>query len=228
MQMSGKEKPGLDYIFPCTGNSGSVFITDYLINAGVKCGHEDVFQAQREEVCLARPPGYLVKKQGYRAESSCFANPYLKHHVARGARCLHLIRDPYKVVRSWSLSMGGIGIANYFEQWLDIYDLWPYQKTLLYSQNWRDPNWLAGVCVQWNRMVQVLRPDSEILRVEDAASTLMAKLGLPEDTKVPPKDTNSKVDPSLPFELKISDPEILTSFNEWAEENGYEAKATAA
>lgn len=210
----------LKYLFPCTGNCGSTFITKYMLNAGVKCGHEDVFQPIKEDITLARPPGYLITNKNYEAEASCFSNPWLKSFHARPARVIHLVRNPFNVVRAWSLSLGGIGVATYFVKWLDIYNLWPY-KTSLFNTGWRDPNFLAGVCVQWNRMVTELRPEADVLRIEDASTKLMPMLGLPEDTEVPPRDTNSKVDKNAPFELRLSDEDIRKDFNEWAEQRGY-------
>lgn len=215
----------LRFIFPCTGNCGSQFITDYMNNAGVKCGHEYVFQARRDDITIARPPTFVIRHKGYEAESSCFSNPYLKLKSLTNTRVLHLIREPFKVVRAWSLSAGGIGVSAFFEQWIDIYGLWPY-KTSLYHSGWRDPNYLAGICIAWNKMVRQLRPESDIIKIEEAADKLMGLLGLPEDTEVPPRTRGSKVDPEAPFQLQISDKGIYEDFQEWTESNGYEPRAT--
>jgi hypothetical protein len=79
----------LRFIITGCGRSGTNYVANRLVDAGVKCGHESVFSVK----------GPLQNSEGYQGDSSWFAAPFLG--MIAGARVLHIVREPRSVIESF-------------------------------------------------------------------------------------------------------------------------------
>lgn len=120
----------LEYLVTGTGRCGTVFFSHLLTNMGIPCGHEHIFNFQSKRICFGRliyperrlnsnvsehdflNPNYenkYVDPKKTIAESSYFLVPYLNEHYLSGIPLLHLVRNPFKVIRSF------VDDFNYFK-----------------------------------------------------------------------------------------------------------------
>jgi hypothetical protein len=161
----------LDYIVLSTGYSGTKYLARLLSAAGVICGHEAVFRHQ------------VWPQRRLRADSSLFAVGHLDHPVAKGAKLVHLVRNPLDVISSWIDN--GTDANN--EHWARQFFAVPEGKsTEDYARRW----------VLWNEAIEAAADkhggECVLVRAEDQLGILDA-LGLrrPEGFVSNPR-TNTK------------------------------------
>lgn len=100
------------WIFTGTGRCGTGYVSKVLQSAGIRCGHEDVFNRAGWE--------HAAHKMGYghwEADASWLAAPWLSRvrEEFPNVCVVHLVRHPRDVIASW-LSNGVFGGA--FGPWL--------------------------------------------------------------------------------------------------------------
>ena len=120
----------LEYLVTGTGRCGTVFFSHLLTNMGIPCGHEHIFNYENKKICFNRliyperrlnsnvsehdflNPEYenkFVDPKKTIAESSYFLVPYLNEYYLSGIPLLHIVRNPFKVIRSF------VDDFNYFK-----------------------------------------------------------------------------------------------------------------
>jgi hypothetical protein len=148
--------PPLDYIVLSSGHSGTGYMARLLSSAGIPCGHESVFGINVE----SRPE--------LRADSSLFAVAHLDHPIAAGAKLIHLVRNPLKVIRSWHYAGFGWTGASKDPAWSRrILRQFGLQLPMT-----RDMEGLAWQWVRWNQLIDKVAPDAQLVRVEDRSDIL--------------------------------------------------------
>lgn len=112
----------LEYLVTGTGRCGTVFFAHLLTSMGIPCGHEHIFNFEPKKVCFDRlvnperrinsyvsENSFLDQKfhknfvdpKKTVAESSYFLVPYLDEHYLTKIPLIHVIRHPFKVIRSF-------------------------------------------------------------------------------------------------------------------------------
>lgn len=185
----------LKYLVTGTGRSGTVYMARLLTSVGVPCAHEAIFnwrglhsakKVLRGEQGL--DPSYVSRahrvgdKWNYMepwlnlsevvAESSYLAAPFLADPVLEGVPVIHVIRDPVKVVHSFTNYLGYFRSAegsNGYEHF--IYRHVPELKKELPQYDRACLFW-----VRWNQMVTRSNPAIRY-RVEDDAKPVLEFLG---------------------------------------------------
>lgn len=130
------------------GRSGTGYAAALLTNAGVECGHEDVFTGRLD----TRP----VLTEG--ADSSWFALPYL---AAQDAYVVHQVRHPLQVVASWlaNRSLESRFVRRFLSRWCPqaLAESTPARGVLRYWVDWNQR--AASKCAQqW--VVDQITPDA--------------------------------------------------------------------
>ena len=213
-------------VFPSTGHCGSTYIAKVAQEYDISISHEFAYRGERWSTKNERDPREILAK-GAIAESSGFMPPFLRDQFCRDAKCVHLIREPIRVVRSWALSHYGHGHGGFHSSWLDVYDLWPYKNVELFQMPapCRDHTWLCGMYVQWNKLIEQLRPDAVRYKVERGPE-FISMLGWAElDGRHKTDATCSiKVDPQQRFDMVVTDKQVLDDFMEMTERYGYQTR----
>ena len=104
----------LKFIVTSTGRSGSVFMARVLTDWGIPCGHESVFNEEKEKIVLDRFYGQepitfskCSENHGWmdspeiKADSSYMAVPYLNYEDINKVPIIHAVRNPLAVVSSF-------------------------------------------------------------------------------------------------------------------------------
>lgn len=124
----------LRYIITGTGRCGTGYASSALTAAGMRCGHESVYQLRA---------GVRRDEHGYEADSSHTAVGHLQGGGAPSATVIHIVRHPVKVIRSWMLS----SVDHEVNRWRGNIIGTPYR----YDQRWFQKFW-----VSWNRLAEDL------------------------------------------------------------------------
>lgn len=209
----------LDFLITGTGRCGTGFMAKSFCSAGLRCGHERIFEFQRVRT-------ELVEQAGFVADSSWPAAPNVNHPVAQRALIIHLVRHPISVIRS-------LLAANYYGKRVR-----PWDRVLMkhLPELASKPTRLAKALhhyVHWNLLIEdtVVGRDSLRHRVEDDVNDLLRTLGTPFPSTFDIHNYNSRRDPRPQCycdDLKFadlpsgSDKERLI---EMAERYGYDPKA---
>ncbi|WP_280564869.1 hypothetical protein [Chromohalobacter sp. 48-RD10] len=80
----------IEFVITGCGRSGTTYVSELLQKAGIKCGHESVFEVT----------GPAKSESQYRADSSWFCAPFLID-LPQNVKVLHVVRNPAKVVSSF-------------------------------------------------------------------------------------------------------------------------------
>jgi len=102
-------KPKLKYLITGTGHCGTGFIARTLTEAGIICGHENLFsldKTMQENLSGIGPWGYNWKD--VQAESSWPACMSLDHQLLEDVTVIHLVRNPLNVLAS--ICSSGVGL----------------------------------------------------------------------------------------------------------------------
>jgi hypothetical protein len=140
-RVEGRWAPAPRYVIAGTGQCGTTYAARVLQEAGIRCGHEEIFS----------PSGY-VRSFRLSGDASYFAVLYLPDY--RG-KVVHLVRNPVHVVRS----LVGTGLLSHTE--------WRWVNPLLtYFDVTGDPVLDAmRFYLRWNRMIE---PYADLrVRIED-------------------------------------------------------------
>jgi hypothetical protein len=143
----------LQYVATGTGHCGTGYVAMLLRSAGVYCGHEGIFSRGFN-------PRGLMK---YWADSSWGAAPFLDNEACKGAKIIHIVRHPLKVLRSWKFA----GHGAFLEEYVDLPD------------NLGEWDYLAAWYVAWNKLIESKAPDALRYQVEDRTK-LLELLDLPQ------------------------------------------------
>lgn len=115
-------KNGLRYIVVGTGRCGSVYFANILNAIGIPCSHERIFIAKGKDYAkkvLSGEAGKNSEVAGWaglkeidhpQAEASYLSMPFLDEPFLKAATIIHIVRDPLKVIKSFS---------NKLEYWRD-------------------------------------------------------------------------------------------------------------
>ena len=74
-----------------TGRAGTHFAASFLFHNGLPCGHEELFG----------PYGPYPGWKGYEADSGWMAVPFIKDEWCASVPVIHVVRHPYKVIKSY-------------------------------------------------------------------------------------------------------------------------------
>jgi hypothetical protein len=128
----------LKYIVTGTGRSGTVYMARVLTDLGIPCGHESVFNHDKEVVVMRRfyrfdPPTISIcsDNSGWldlsklEADSSYMAMPYLTHEDIDKVSVIHVVRNPLAVISSFVKDLNYFdGVKNnpfnkgHWEEWI--------------------------------------------------------------------------------------------------------------
>jgi hypothetical protein len=148
----------LRYVVLSTGHSGTGYAAKLLTSAGVPCGHESIFTRNG-----------VVGRPSLQADSSFHAVGYLDHPICQGAKLVHLVRHPLKVIRSWL--HGGTHPEN--DTWGRKICDWPNGKQTARALAWR--------YINWNKLIEERAPDAILVRAEDRKE-MLTELGFHPDS----------------------------------------------
>lgn len=144
----------LKYIVLSTGHSGTGYLAYLLTSAGVPCGHESIFTRQG-----------VAAQHALEADSSFHSVAYTDSPVFQGAKLIHLVRNPLKVIRSWYHA----GTSDQNDKWARQFCEWP--------NGVQTPEKLAWRWVNWNKLIEERAPKAQVVRVEDRLG-ILDQLGL--------------------------------------------------
>lgn len=104
----------IKFIVTSTGRSGSVYFARILTDWGIPCGHESIFNEEKEEIVLSRFYGQkpitfskVSENHGWMdspeiiADSSYMAVPYLDYKDINKIPIIHIVRNPLAVISSF-------------------------------------------------------------------------------------------------------------------------------
>jgi len=140
----------LDYLIVGSGRCGTKYCQQLLCSLGIGCSHEAVFHINvtNAEIYPLVGEEYWHWKEGYVAESSFMAAPFLSNPILTNTKIIHLIRDPIKVIQSFvglNFFSGKKGIHLPYENF--IYNFLPelrhvendpISKSIWYYKLWND------------------------------------------------------------------------------------------
>lgn len=108
----------LKFIVTGCGRSGSVYMSRILNDVGIPCGHESIFNQEKENHVLQRFYGYMpptiskcsdnhgwVDLSKLQADSSYMAVPYLNYKDVKNVPIIHIVRNPFAVISSFVLDL---------------------------------------------------------------------------------------------------------------------------
>jgi hypothetical protein len=72
-------------------------MANFLISAGINCGHEVIFTNEGLGVAKSK----MLIYDGLDADASYMAAPYLKNEILNKAKIIHVVREPMKVINSF-------------------------------------------------------------------------------------------------------------------------------
>jgi hypothetical protein len=138
-----------------------------LQSVGVPCGHEAVFNRR----CCRK------RAQRLAAESSAFALPYLEKGIADTAMVVHLVRNPWRVLRNWLID--GNSIFSIRKQpKLRPNDLWLLRHTRTLDSGGSPVLLALKFYVEWNKRVEALPNVVYRHAVEESPRMLLDSFGI--------------------------------------------------
>lgn len=109
----------LKFIVTGTGRSGTVYMARILTDLGIPCGHESIFNQEKEKNVIQRFRGFMsptiskcsdnwgwLDLSDLHADSSYMAVPYLNHEDVNKISIIHTIRNPFAVISSFVMDLG--------------------------------------------------------------------------------------------------------------------------
>ena len=181
----------MKYLIVGTGRCGTVYMARLLTSVGIMCGHESLFNYNGPQPLDAptsyasthvivenhKPEEEWFDASQRQAESSWLAAPYLQHSMLDCTTVIHLVREPGKVISSL--------ICNdhkFFDFLANDY-VTPYRQFILkhlpeIQELNTEVDRAAYLYVQWNKMIERLRPDAVLERIEDQPEKMLEMLGI--------------------------------------------------
>jgi hypothetical protein len=226
----------LKYLITGTGRCGTVFCARSLTELGIPCGHEAIFDWRGLELAIKKINGEIQPELSHastreligeerwisdlnalEAESSYMVAPYLSSEVIRGIPVIHVVRDPVKVVNSFS------NYIDYFkyEKPTNLYEEFIYEQLPELRSDMHRFDRSALYVVKWNEMIEKSKPDF-FYRVEDSPEKLFDFLGV-KGSLFHNKEINSfKKDINEPFSVhKIQNNRLRKEFIDMGRRYGY-------
>jgi hypothetical protein len=186
----------LKYLIVGTGRSGTVFMARLLTSLGIPCGHESVFNVEGLDKAsqiisgVAKPSlshtSMVSWKNGERiteaewlsdvslieADSSYMAAPFLNSSILKETQILHVVRNPFKVVNSFS------NYIDYFddESPSSVWEFFIYQQLPELKKSMTKYDRAALFYVLWNELIEKRKCDF-FHRLEDGAEPVINYLG---------------------------------------------------
>lgn len=115
----------LDYLVTGTGRCGTKYCQQLLCSLGIGCSHEAVFHTKTVNNIYPIIGNETWQwKDGYVAESSYMAAPFLTHNCLKNTKIIYLIRDPIKVIQSFvglNFFSGKVGFHTPYEDFIYKY-----------------------------------------------------------------------------------------------------------
>lgn len=214
----------LQYVVTGTGRCGTVYYARLLTALGFPCGHESVFNYQDLEVAKARLEGVLpltlsgcsqtrwergqetylgpyVDKDNIVAESSYMAAPHLGHQYLLGAKIIHVVRHPVRVVNSF------VNYLHYFYEPSACKPPNPFYEAFIYRHV---PSVRSAVTpyergalfyVLWNEMIEQHETLCRV-RAEDGPAPLMEAMGVDGPAPFDDREVNTFAVPGRRFSLE--------------------------
>lgn len=197
----------LDYIITGTGRCGTVYMARLLTSVGILCGHETIFDfcgirgAQKRlsgedplRLSIASSLDYDAEKNEHHkvewhpnvdnivADSSYMAAPFLADEILKGAKLIHIVRDPIKVINSFCNNIYYFG--NGVNDWKANQTYEKFICNFLPELKMPMPQYdrASLYYVRWNQMIEKNNPDF-FFRVEDSPIELFKFLGAPNITE---------------------------------------------
>jgi hypothetical protein len=225
----------LEFLVTGTGRSGTVYMARLLSSIGIMCGHESVFKHDGLQSAWKRLAGEMPVQTSehtnsndsvrfdpvqQRADSSYLAAPFASSILTLGAKVIHVVRDPLKVISSTYYD------ANFFtagtqRPFLEFVESWaPEVKKCSDNREKAMAYWLY-----WNRLAQRGSEQRESIRVKvesEVDERLFKFLEVtPEDWYRNPK-ANCWHNRSADFRLDdLPNGQVKTDFVDLASEYGY-------
>jgi len=160
----------MKYLITGTGRCGTGYIALVLCSVGVKCTHEEVFNAKGIEFAKEQIATRRNNPQwGWDSESSWYAAFHLNDPILGGVTIIHLVRHPKDVIDS-QLSMRNWTHPAYN----GAKTLLPYLPSLAACRTPLEMS--AHWYLEVNRLIE---PHTHVFhRVEDDVTLLLEKLGI--------------------------------------------------
>lgn len=197
-----------------TGRCGTRYVAKLLSSAGVPCGHEGVFTPRGISKAYE-----ILEKISSCAESSWMAAPFIGYQEVCGARIVHLIRHPIRVINSL-LGMRFFAADSRYLTWAN------YAISHLPSIGSLDSEEDRTVAfyVRWNEMIETELPMSGFThRIEDDDLSLLYKLGIdPTGHTLFSDKTDNTRPPAGNIDLNTVRSDIVDRLLEMAERYDYE------
>lgn len=154
------------WIFTGTGRCGTGYVSKVLQSAGIRCGHEGVFNRAGWEHAA-----HLMRYGHWEADSSWLAAPWLPRirEEFPDVRIIHLVRHPRDVIADWLANGVFTGEFGPWLRWaMRFLPLGPVEDQL---------DAAAWYFCEWTRLVEKSRIDFR-WRVEDDPRGLLDVLGI--------------------------------------------------
>lgn len=197
----------LKYIITGTGRCGTMFMSRFLTDMGIPCGHEVIFTNEG----LTAAKANLVTYEGLNADSSYMAAPYLQHEILKNASVIHLVREPMKVINSFVVAFcyflsGTLACKRNNKEWTYAYPPgadpeFKFMKFIyfnlpeLHSPSLTAVERAAIHYIKWNEMIERGCAGKKFLfhRIESDISKLTKFIGIDKQDLYNDKDTNKAI-----------------------------------
>lgn len=186
----------LNYIVTGCGRSGTVFLARLLTSIGIPCGHESIFdyngldaakrrlsgeeQASLSFVSIYDKPNNKiidphVNPALIEADSSYLSAPYLNDELFSNTKIIHVVRNPIKVVNSFTNYMHYFANPSHPEFTGHLYEGFIHYHVPDLYQNLTQYERACLYWVKWNQMIEENSKGKEYLlwRVEDEIKPLL-------------------------------------------------------
>lgn len=186
----------LKYLVTGTGRCGTVYAARLLTSLGVPCGHEAIFKADGLDRAKLRLCGNLSPELSFCSknkrnsdgtwlptetwlygqlvgDSSYMAAAYLDMPELATVKVAHLVRHPDRVVRSF------VGSLRYFSSHTPTNEYERYIYAVLPELTSVMTVWdrAALYWVLWTEMIDRLRPDCQLVKIEQTPTAFIEWLG---------------------------------------------------
>lgn len=163
----------MKYVITAPARSGTKYVATLLSEAGMKCGHENVFNSWGSN--YTRAPRWQDESHYY-GDSSFIVAPFIpevKHKLAT----VHLVRPPLDVIRS---IVGIAHVGNNRAPWVQFLN-----AHINITQFPPGPQRAAAYWVRWNRLIRDHNPDLT-WAVTDITSDDILELSMVAEVDVDP------------------------------------------
>lgn len=224
----------LSYIATGTGRCGTVYAAKYLSSIGVLCGHEFYFNRDNIEHAIRRLEHPEFSKSSVvsgndwlegripNSDSSYMVAPFLDNDFLKDIPVIHLIRNPMKVLSSFTTGFKYFRNASKLSSYEKfIYDQLPE----LYNEKLSQMERCCLFILRWNQMIAEKSKNRPYLKhqVESCDTKIWEFVGKPDLTdKTIFDDRKANTKPSIRVSWKqIPEGSIKKEFGEYIDSYGY-------